>query len=331
MFSFLSKSSDGTTLSESDEKENESNESSSSTMPGNDDNSQLITDLTQQLATLKQQLDVVQQQNNSSSSSATNVVNAVTEVKLTAFYENDPELWFSIIEAQFESRKITSERSKYFHVVSHLSSSIAQQVKNVISTGFADGKFEQLKQALITTYAETATEKFEKLISNESLGDMKPSLALNKIKALASNTVTEDFIKKLWLKRLPQSIKQVLSASSDPLDNLSQMADKMWEVTDRGTICGVEKGNSLDKTLQSIQQQLQKMANRLNAIENNRTSRRDSTPHRSRNRSQSSKRTNDTNDKSEGDATDSEMCWYHRKMGERAKRCRSPCTFDSKN
>lgn len=330
MFSFLSKSKEERSLSEFDDTDKEFDDSSTSKMPGNDDNSQQITELTNQLAALKQQLEAVQQQN-SNGPTAASMVNAVAEVKLTAFYENDPELWFSIIEAQFESRKITSERSKYFHVVSHLSSSTAQLVKNIISSGFADGKLEQLKQALITNFAETATEKFEKLISSEPLGDMKPSLALNKIKALASDTVTEEFIKKLWLMRLPQSIKQVLSASSDPLDNLSQMADRMWEVADRGTICSVSQGNPLDKTLQSIQQQLQKMANRLNAIENTRTTRRDSTPHRSRNRSQSNKRTNDANDKSERDAADTDVCWYHRKMGERAKRCRSPCTFKPKN
>lgn len=285
-----------------------------------------IDNLTTQLAALQQKLEAVEQNSGGPSTSA--VVNAVTEVKLTAFYENDPELWFSVVEAQFESRKITSERSKYFHVVAHLSGSTAQQVKSVIATGYEEGKFQQLKDKLIAIYSETATEKFEKLISSEPLGDMKPSLALNKIKALGEGRLNDEFTKSLWLKRMPQFIKQVLSASKDPLENLSDMADKMWEVSDKGTICSVSNGSQIEKTLQSIQQQLQKMSNRLNAIENNRTTRRDTTPHRSRNRSQSSRR---SNDESEKDASEADMCWYHRKMGERAQRCRSPCSFKSKN
>lgn len=210
-------------------------------------------------------------------------------------------------------------------MVAHLSSTVAQQVKDVISSSFAEGKFEELRKALTTIYAETATEKFEKLISNEPLGDIKPSLALSKIKSLAANTVNEDFIKKLWMKRLPQTIKAVLSASNDPLDNLAKMADSMWEVTDKSSISSISHGNSLEKTLQTIQQQLEKVSKRLNAMESQQhKSRRDATPHRERNRSKSK-------NGAERDDNTSDLCWYHRKFSERAKQCRSPCKFTESN
>lgn len=320
MFSFLNRS--------ENEKGNETkNIDESSDSMANEDQ---IEDLARQIEELKTQLSNATRHNNGSSSSSqdANAIGAVSEVKLVPFYENDPDLWFKIIEAQFEARKITSDRSRYFHVVAHLSSTVAQQVKDVISSAYTDGKFEELKKSLIAIYAETATEKFEKLISNEPLGDMKPSLALHKIKALATNTVTDDFVKKLWLKRLPPTIKTVLSASNDTLENLQKMADSMWEVSDKSSISSITKGNStLEKTLSSIQQQLEKMSQRLIAIESkNRTTRRDSTPHRDRNRSKSNARRGE-NEKDNNDS----MCWYHRKLGSSARKCRSPCAFKDDN
>lgn len=149
------------------------------------ENAKQIEELSKQMENLKQQLTTALERQSGSPGDNQPSISGITEVKLVPFYENDPDLWFKIIEAQFETRKITSERNKYFHVVSHLSSTVAQQVKDVISTPFADGKFKMLRQALLAIYAETATQKFEKLISSEPLGDMEPSLALHKIKALA--------------------------------------------------------------------------------------------------------------------------------------------------
>lgn len=327
MFGFLSRSgkeNDENDDTNSNNLSNASNfqpEETSEKMPGTDDQ---ISELAKQIESLKSQLEESMQRGAGSQSGS--AVNAVTEVKLVPFYENDPDLWFKIIEATFEARKITSERSRYFHVVSQLSSTVAQQIKDVISSAYSEGKYDELKKSLTTIYAETATEKFEKLISSEPLGDMKPSSALHKIKGLASDTVKEDFIKKLWLKRLPQTIKAVLSASSDPLDNLAKMADSMWEVSDKGSISSISQGNSLEKTFKSFQQQLENITKRLNAMDSqNRSSRRDTTPHRERSHSRNNKR-----NEREGD-NDSDVCWYHRKMGEQAKKCRSPCAFKSSN
>lgn len=289
MFSFLKKDDSNASLNES--KENEEN------MP------EQFDQLSKEVEALKNQLsEALENQRISSPSTSQNtntgIVNAVSEVKLTQFYETDPELWFVIVESHFEARKISSNKSKYLHTVANLSSKVALQVKDLLMSQFTDDKYEKLKRELISIFSESATTKFEKLISNEPLGDMKPSQALHKMKSFASSGVGEDFIKNLWMKKLPSTTRTVLAAPKDKLDDLAVLADRMWEVSDRAVISSVTEKSSLEKTLGTIQQQLERITNRLNAIESRgRQTQRDTTPHRQRSQSRSTNRGEKNEDK----------------------------------
>lgn len=79
--------------SSTDSKDNDDNDSHSNSddMPGDQET---FNELSKQIEALKRQLDQT-----TAGSSSNNTVNAVTEVKLVPFYENDPDLWFKIIEA----------------------------------------------------------------------------------------------------------------------------------------------------------------------------------------------------------------------------------------
>ncbi|XP_036340653.1 uncharacterized protein LOC118750021 [Rhagoletis pomonella] len=287
-------------------------------------------ELSKEIESLKIQLNEAlafgtQQSAEQSNASAASQITSISEVKFTQFYENDPELWFVIVESHFEARKITSNKSQYLHTVANLSSKAALQVRELLLQPFSDEKYDKLKQQLISIYSESATIKFEKLISNEPLGDMKPSQALHNIKSLASKDVGDDFIKNLWMKKLPQTTRTVLVASKDRPNDLAQIADRMWEVSDKVCISSVEQTPPLEKTLEVIQQKLDKLSVRLNAIETQtRPTRRETTPHRQRGRSSSAKRYEKERN------ADNDLCWYHQKLGERAKKCRSPCSLNLK-
>lgn len=289
-----------------------------------DDNNDTMDELKEQLRTLQSEISTLRTHQNVGTSSrdqnnAQTQVYQVTEmVKMQAFYENDPELWFTIIESQFAARKITSEKTKYMQVVANLNCTTAALVKDVIKIQFVDGHYEKLKSALVAIYAESSVEKFQKLISKTEIGDMKPSQFLHHMKSLSDNTITDEFIKQLWIQRLPASSRAVLSASNDTLDNLAKMADKMWEVSDRFCVASVENGkkSSMEKVIDA----LEKLTNRIGALERGEhKSRRDVTP--SRNRSKSRQRS-----KSE-QKSEHENCWFHYKYGDKAQKCREPCNF----
>lgn len=303
---------------------NSSTISISTSEEGNDD--EKMEELKTEIENLRSELSILKDASNSGTAtpSRDTEISTVAQIKMQAFYESDPELWFLVIESHFESRKITKEKSKYLHVVGNLNCATATQVKDVIKTPFTEGHYEKLKAALISIYAESSTEKFRKLISNAEIGDQKPSQFLHHMKSLADTSITDDFIKKLWIQRLPSTIRAVLSASNDNLDNLAKMADQMWEVSDKFAISSIkteENSSALEKIVNAIE----KLTNKINALERKEhVSRRNVTPQRSRSYSKGKRERNNSN-------SEHELCWYHFKFGDSAKKCREPCKFETKN
>ena len=49
-----------------------------------------------------------------------NHVDRVTAIKVPPFYPEDPSLWFLQLEGQFQLNNITSDNTKYFHVLTNL-------------------------------------------------------------------------------------------------------------------------------------------------------------------------------------------------------------------
>lgn len=117
-------------------------------MPNNEELSKEIESLKIQL---NEALSIgAQQSSEQSNASTASQITSISEVKFTQFYENDPELWFVIVESHFEARKITSNKSKYLHTVSNLSSRVALQVRELLLEPFSDEKYDKLKQRLIS-------------------------------------------------------------------------------------------------------------------------------------------------------------------------------------
>ncbi|GFX90170.1 uncharacterized protein TNCV_2449451 [Trichonephila clavipes] len=90
--------------------------------------------------------------------------------------------------------------------------------------------------------------KYSALVANldaetlSYLGDEKPSHLLRKNeKELSNGQLQDNFLQSLWLQRMPPHIQTVLSASSESLDKLAIIVDKVSEVVGASsTICAAK-------------------------------------------------------------------------------------------
>ena len=255
-------------------------------------------------------------------------VNAISEFKLPPYGVNNPRIWFAQIEALFQSRGVRSQASKYAYVVGSLPIEIAAEVGDLIDQVPETEPYDKLKAALIQRTTVSDETRLQQLLNACDLGDKRPSQLLRHMKQLAGPyKLDEALLKQMWFNRLPRSVRQILSAlgKSSPLDELTDMADKVMEVChDNHYINTMQPYGAADVSyLNSIQRQLSQLTNQLESLQTTvaAVQARQVRPpfrqrSRSRPRSRSPKRT-------------SEICWYHTKFGAKARRCTRPCAFPS--
>ncbi|GFR10479.1 uncharacterized protein TNCT_14361 [Trichonephila clavata] len=105
------------------------------------------------------------------------------------------------------------------------------------------------KIRLLSTFKESEEKSIKKLLTGISLGDMQPSQLLRKMKSLAGDNITEKVLRTLWLDNIPDSIKNILVVSSENLENLSVMADKIFEINSSPEIYSATADNSAMKNI----------------------------------------------------------------------------------
>ena len=96
-------------------------------------------------------LEISQQASSSDAESIpqpTPPLTAAVSIKLPPYWSNDPALWFSQVEAQFTTRGITSESTKYAHVVGSLQPEVAQEVRDLLLNPPAENPYTRLKSEL---------------------------------------------------------------------------------------------------------------------------------------------------------------------------------------
>ncbi|XP_037956912.1 uncharacterized protein LOC119686404 [Teleopsis dalmanni] len=153
-------------------------------------------------------------------------------VKVPPFWHERPEIWLAQIEAQFAVAAITRDVTKFNTVVAAIESSVIADVADAVLHPPATGKYNYLKNQIIERFGESEQRKIQRLLSEIELGDRRPSQLLNELTALAKDKVSNEFLKSLWLQRLPPQVRAILQTSSVDLVELAKLADRICKAGD---------------------------------------------------------------------------------------------------
>ena len=91
-------------------------------------------------------------------------------------------------------------------------------------------KYEDLKRRLLGTFTPSDYERAGMLIDGPDLGDDKPSVLMDKMLALLGKHEPCLLFKRLYLQRLPTSIRaSLLHNEEKDMRKLAEKADLMWQ------------------------------------------------------------------------------------------------------
>ena len=248
---------------------------------------------------------------------------AAVSMKLPPFWPADPEVWFAQIEAQFTARGVTAQKTRFDYVVISLSPEFATEVRDLLLNPPEERPYDTLKAHLVKRTTASAQHQLQQLISGEELGDRKPSQLLRRMQQLLGDTAdATPFLRELFLQRLPANVRMVLASadSSTELPKLAELADKVMEVA-TPTIANLSDPDPAPTAAgisSSEVKQLRDEVSRLTGLVESLTTRsRPRSPYRPPRRAISP---------SPPRSSHESLCWYHRKYGEDAQKCREPCT-----
>ncbi|KAK2578439.1 hypothetical protein KPH14_012567 [Odynerus spinipes] len=235
---------------------------------------------------------------------------AKVAMKAVPFWTAKPKLWFLHMEALFEQSGVTSDTTKFNHVIGALDVTQLEVVEDLLINPPTENKYNRIKEELIKRLSASHEQQIRRLLEQEELGSRSSSQFLRHIRGLAGTSVQDEFLRTLWMSRLPASMRAILATQSSlTLDQLADSANKIHE-TIGASIQTVAQPASLP--VDDLKVALNAIVTRLKRLEarpRSRSTSRRRKPSRSRERSVL------------GDSND---CWYHQRFGDNARRCRSP-------
>ena len=270
---------------------------------------------------------------------------AAVSIKLPPYWSNNPALWFSQVEAQFTTHGITSETTKYAHVVGSLQPEVAQEVRDLLINTPAKNPYTRLKSELVKRTSASEQQRLHQFLNAEQLEDRKPTQLLRRMQQLlGERQLKPSIMTQLFLQHLQTNAQLILASSKDTLDteSLAKLADKILEVTPTHssppTLSTVTPPSTPQPDQSTELRELHELVSQLTTTINNFSL--NFSPSRQPRRSQSKSNTRrhaSPHNHNERDHLNQEqdppphVCWYHTKFGRSAKKCSKPCSFTSQS
>ena len=82
-----------------------------------------------------------------------------------------------------------------------------------------------LRVEMVCRLSTMRSNQMQRLFGREEIGDRTPSQFFRHMRTLAGESVTDKFLRTMWLSQLPQAVRTVTSALDVPLNQLAIAAD----------------------------------------------------------------------------------------------------------
>jgi hypothetical protein len=158
-------------------------------------------------------------------------------VRLPPFWAERPAVWFAQAEAQLFLAGISSETTKFYHVVLQLDQRYASELEDVITSPQERDPYST-RAELIRWLSPSREQRIRQFLTLE-IGDRKPSQFLRHLRSLASD-MSEDFLHTVWSSRLPPNIQAILAGQhKGNLDAAVSSTDRISEVAPQPVLASV--------------------------------------------------------------------------------------------
>ena len=251
---------------------------------------------------------------------------AAISIKLPPFWPADPVVWFAQVEAQFATRRVTSQKTQFDYVVSSLGPEFATEVRDLLLRPPEDTPYDILKAELIKRTAASEQRKLQQLISGEELGDRKPTQLLRRMQQLLGDHLDvaldeHAFIKELFLQRLPANVRMVLATAdaTTDLQKLADMADKIMEVSTPSSVSAVSA--PINDDVQRLREEVERLATLIASL-----TQHPSQPHL-RNCNYNGRYSRSPSPHPLQQPIQHSLCWYHKRFDNKARKCQAPCAM----
>lgn len=264
---------------------------------------------------------MTEQQENSEQISVTKI-----GLKIPPIWKSHIALWVKQCEVAFEVSNIVKDETKFAHLIANIDSETLTHVSDIVLNPPAQDKFLALKNRLISEFQDSESQQIKKLLSEIQLGDKKPTLLLRQMRDLATDKVSEDFLKNIWLQRLPTNIQAILSTSNEKLTQLAELADKIHEINPAyqsnvyATSHSHQQNTDIFSAINALNKQIEDLTKQVGRLS------RDQNQKSPGFRARSKSRERNFQDKNKSD-----ICYFHRRFKDEARKCVAPCNFLEKN
>lgn len=255
---------------------------------------------------------------------------AFPRIQPPTYSEQNIEAYFTSLSYWFQASGITSDDRKYYTALAQVPPNRIHELKTVIDETPANGKYEYIKEKITQHFSDSQQRRLQRIISEMTLGDSKPSHLLNEMLRVAGTALSEETIISLWTSRLPHEIRSVVAVSEERAAKRGELADRAMEsvqlaqgvrfVEPELAAKPVSERTPDENELIRVFKAALREEYRRDDLRRSRRSRSHSRMRHGQPRALSRNRNDSSQERSQ-------FCYFHRRFGQQARNCRQPCAF----